>query len=197
MLPNSSAPWAEPAPITADILLALPEDGWRYELVQGRLVRMSPTSWEHGAVSGNLYAAVHTFVTARRLGRVVMAETGFNLTQPGDADETVLAADVAFVRVEHVPQPGSQEYQKFPHLAPDMVAEVVSPSQYQPEMAEKARLWLAAGVRLVWVVWPEHRQVDVWLPGSDAPVATLGAHDALDGRDVLSGFRFPVADLFL
>lgn len=89
MLPKTSAPWAEPAPITADILLALPEDGWRYELVQGRLVRMSPTSWEHGTISGNLHASVHTFVAARRLGRVVTAETGFNLTQPGDADESV------------------------------------------------------------------------------------------------------------
>lgn len=196
MLPKTNAPWAEPAPITADILLALPEDGWRYELVQGRLVRMSPTSWEHGAVSGNLHVAIHAFVADQRLGRVVTAETGFNLTQSGDASETVLAADVAFVRGARVPQPGSQEYRKFPHLAPDLVAEVVSPSQYHPEMAEKARQWLAAGVRLVWVVWPDDRQVDVWLPGSDMPVGTLGEHDVLDGGDVLPGFTYSVAALF-
>lgn len=109
----------------------------------------------------------------------------------------MLAADVAFVRGEHVPQPGSEGYRKFPRLAPDLVAEVVSPSQYHPEMAEKVRQWLAAGVRLVWVVWPDERQVDVWLPGSDAPVVTLGGHDALDGRDVLPGFTYPVTQLFI
>ncbi|HWE60141.1 MAG TPA: Uma2 family endonuclease [Chloroflexota bacterium] len=196
MLPQTSAPWAEPAPITADILLALPEDGWRYELVHGRLVRMSPTNWEHGAVTDNLYAALRAFVTAHRLGRMVPPETGFDLTQPGDNDDTVLAADVAFVRADRLPRSGSEDYRKFPHLAPDLVAEVVSPSQYHPEMAEKARLWLAAGVRLVWMVWPAQRQVGVWLPGSTAPALTLGEQEMFDGRDVLPGFTYPVAQLF-
>lgn len=197
MLPQTSAPWAEPAAITADILLAIPEDGWRYELVQGRLVRMSPTNWEHGEVSGNLYVAVRTFVLAQRLGRVVTPETGFDLTQPGDAGDTVLAADVAFVRAERAPRPGSRNYRRFPRLAPDLIAEVASPSQYRPELAEKARLWLAAGVRLVWIVWPADRLVDVWLPGLVDAAATLGEHDALDGRDVLPGFSVPVSSLFV
>ena len=196
MLPQTSAPWAEPAAITADMLLAIPEDGWRYELVQGRLVRVSPTTGGHGEVSDSLYVAVRTFVMTQRLGRVFMPETGFDLTQPGDAGDTVLAADVAFVRAERVPQPGSRNSRRFPRLAPDLVAEVAFPNQCHPEMAEKARLWLAAGVRLVWIVWPADRQVDVWLPGMDEPAATLREHDALDGRDVLSGFSLPVARLF-
>jgi len=63
-------------------------------------------------------------------------------------------------------------------------------------MAAKARLYLQRGVRLVWGVWPADRQVDVWRPGSDEPVATLGADDQFDGADVLPGFTHPVADLF-
>jgi hypothetical protein len=63
-------------------------------------------------------------------------------------------------------------------------------------MAEKARMWLAAGVRLLWLVWPRSKQVEVWRPGSDVPVATLGGADALDGLDVVPGFFYPVSRLF-
>jgi hypothetical protein len=55
-------------------------------------------------------------------------------------------------------------------------------------MAAKALRYLAAGVRLVWIVWPKQRQVDVWRPDADRPIATLGTSDALDGMDVLPGF---------
>ncbi|HLY31954.1 MAG TPA: hypothetical protein VKQ36_13065 [Ktedonobacterales bacterium] len=50
-------------------------------------------------------------------------------------------------------------------------------------------------MRLIWIVWPI-QQVDVWQPGSDAPVATLRGADMLDGVDVLPGFTCPVAGLF-
>jgi Uma2 family endonuclease len=196
MLPRTTAPWAEPVRFTADGLMALPDDGWQYELVQGRLVRMPPTGWEHGTVAGGLYAAVYNFVTAHGLGSVVPPETGFDLTQPDDEGQTVIAPHLAFVSTERLPSPQSEDFKKYPHLAPDLVVEVASPTQSHPAMADKARVWLVAGVRLVWVVWPSLRQVDVWLPGSDAPGATLGEADVLDGRDVLPGFTHPVAQLF-
>ena len=63
-------------------------------------------------------------------------------------------------------------------------------------MAAKARRYLAAGVRLVWVVWPKSQQVDVWRPDTVQPVARLGIGDALDGLDVLPGFTYPLARLF-
>jgi Uma2 family endonuclease len=73
---------------------------------------------------------------------------------------------------------------------------VVSPSQFQPEMAAKAREWLARGCRLVWVVWPDRQAVDEWLPGDQEPHRTLRPGDNLDGGDVMPGFRYPVAKLF-
>ena len=47
----------------------------------------------------------------------------------------------------------------------------------------------------MWVIWPKQRQVEVWRPGTDQPVMTLGAADALDGLDVLPGFSYPLAAL--
>jgi hypothetical protein len=63
-------------------------------------------------------------------------------------------------------------------------------------MAAKARLWLGAGVRLVWVVWPATKTIEIWSSGVETPVATRGPADLLDGDDVLPGFSSPVASLF-
>ena len=82
-------------------------------------------------------------------------------------------------------------------MAPDLVAEVVSPSQFHPEMNAKAQLYIARGVRLVWVIWPDAQEIDVWRPAAPtAPVMTLGINDTLDGFDVVPGFTMPVTDLF-
>jgi Uma2 family endonuclease len=199
MTHDSGAPWAEPVPeagmpMTVDELARLPDDACRYELVEGRLVRMSPTGGRHGRISLRLGAVLNSFVEAHGLGCVTGAETGFLLSRPGEP-ETVLAPDVAFVRAEHVPPENSPEYDTFWHLVPDVVAEVASPSQYRSELAEKARLWLAYGACLVWVVWPQTKQVEVWRPGRDMPMTILGIADMLDVLDVVPGFMYTVASL--
>jgi Uma2 family endonuclease len=199
MAQRTLAPWAElvpgRGPTTAEELARLPDDGWVYELVEGRLVRMPPAGFDHGDIEFGLGGALRAFVEAAKLGRVVGGEAGFRLSRPGEPD-TVLGADVAFVRAERLPPRGSDERRGFPRLAPDLVVEVASPDQHRAEMAAKARTWLAAGVRLLWVVWPASRQVDLWRPGGEAPTATLGPGDSLDGLEVVPGFRYPLAQLF-
>lgn len=199
MKQDTPAPWAETVPnarypMTADDLLRRADDlrdTCRYELVEGRLVRMSPTSDEHFYIMDNLHPVLRAFVKAHQLGIVTYPDNGFLISSAGNP-ETIVAPDIAFVRAERIP-PRSKKYLA---VAPDLVVEIASPTQYRPEMAEKARLYLRSGVRLVWVVWPGDRQVDVWRPGSDVPVATLGESDALDGLDVLPGFTHAVANLF-
>jgi hypothetical protein len=61
-------------------------------------------------------------------------------------------------------------------------------------MQERAEMWLEAGTQLVWNIWPDEQQVDVWTPGE--PMRTLKTGDALDGLDVVSGFTMSLADLF-
>src|SRR5919204_3339289 len=77
-----------------------------------------------------------------------------------------------------------------------LAAEIASPNQYGREMGAKARRYLRAGTRLVWIVWPRRRQVDVWCPGDQTPSQTLGLADSLDGLDVVPGFTYPLAKLF-
>lgn len=199
MARETLAPWAERVPnrgpLTADELLRLPADGWRYELVDGVLVRMSPPGYKHGKIVGRLSRKLGDYAETRGLGEVLGSETGFLLSRPGVPD-TVLAPDVAFLRAKHVPPADAPGIENYLRLAPDLVAEVASPDQYKPEMAAKARIYLDAGVRLVWIVWPAAQTVDVWRPGNAAPIATLTVNDAFDGLEVLPGFTYPLAALF-
>jgi Uma2 family endonuclease len=201
MQQDTLAPWAEPVPnaptgLTANDLLDLPEDGYFYELVEGRLVRMPGSGAKASSIAMYLGSLIVAFVRARKLGLVTDGTGEYNLTRPGETQETALIPDVAFVREDRLPPRDSADFDKALRLAPDLVAEVASPHQYRPEMAAKARLYLDRGVQLVWIVWPGDRQVDVWRPGSDAPIATLSEADTLDGLDVLPGFTCPIAELF-
>lgn len=201
---NALAPWAElvpdVGPMTVDDLLARPDDGqWQYELVDGRLVRMPASGFEASNIALDLAGELRAFVKPRGLGRVTGSDGTYNLTQPGDSGETGLVPDVAFVAADRLPPRGSPAYTKALPLAPDLVAEVVSPSQFRPEMKEKAERYVKAGVRLVWIVWPKRQEIDVWRPddaGVAQLVATLKRGDALDGLDVLPGFVYPLAELF-
>lgn len=203
---NTLASWGElvpdTGPMTVDDLLALPDDSrWQYELVEGRLVRMPGSGGEASRIAARLIIALGMFVDARQLGAITGADGTYDLTQPGDAGDTGLVPDVAFVQASRVPPRNSPEYAKAWHLAPDLVAEVASPSQFRPEMRDKSERYIQAGVRLVWVVWPKRQQVDVWRPdtaGVARIVTTLkaSAGDALDELDVLPGFTHPLAGLF-
>jgi Uma2 family endonuclease len=198
------APWAQevpgaPYPMTVDDLLGLPQDTWMYELVDGRLVRMPASGGEAAHIAVRLIIALGAFVEPRKLGRITGPDGTFDLTQPGDATETALVPDVAYARADRIPPRGSDEYKRAWRLAPDLVAEVVSPNQYRPEMFSKAQRYLAAGVRLVWVIWPGSRTVDVWrppVPTVDQPMVRLGIGDVLDGLDMLPGFTYALDELF-
>ena len=87
-------------PITAEQLLRMPNDGFRYELVAGELKKMTPSGWEHGAVGGKLHALLGRHILEHRSGRIFFAETGFLLSRDPD---TVRAADIAFIRKDHLP----------------------------------------------------------------------------------------------
>jgi Uma2 family endonuclease len=194
MASNTIAPWAEPALLSAEQMVTLADDGWRYELVEGRLMRMPPTGFEHGGLEAVIAAALQTFVRDAGLGRVVSGEPGFLLSRPDEPD-TVLAPDIAFISTDRVPSPGSHEWTSFPRICPDLVVEIASPGQGRPHLGAKAARWLDAGARLVWIVWPGSRQVDVWRHGSAEP-ETIPGDRVVSGEDVLPGLALPLSELF-
>lgn len=175
---------------SADELLALPDDGFRYELVRGELKRMSPTGHEHGIVVMQIAAPLHRHVQESQLGVVYAAETGFLLSKDPD---TVRAPDAAFVRRERIEAAGS--VRGYWAGAPDLAIEVVSPGDHVGEVEEKVAEWINAGTRMVWVVSPKLRTVTIYRSLTD--ISILTERDNLLGDDVVPGFRILVADIFV
>lgn len=175
--------------VTADELFAMSKDGLRYELVKGELRKMSPAGTEHGAVVFNLTLLLGQHLRVSKLGQGFGAETGFKIFSNPD---TVRAPDIAFVRRERIPETGIPK--NFWDIAPDLAVEVLSPSDTVNEVDEKVEDWLAAGVRVVWVVNPRTRAVTLHL--SPHEVVVLHEQDELDGGEVVPGFRCRVAEIF-
>lgn len=175
---------------TASELFAMPDDGFRYELVKGELRRMSPSGSEHGAVVVNITLLLGRYVKANRLGVCFGAETGFKI---GSDPDTVRAPDVAFIRRERIPQSGIPK--KFWPGAPDLAVEVLSPGDTRAGVDGKVEDWLQAGARAVWVINPKRRGVSVYHPATD--VTRLSEGDELDGGEVVPGFRCKVAEIFV
>jgi len=177
------------APMTAEELLRLPDDGHRYELIEGELKVMTPASPRHGRIAMRLGSLIEQHVRQRDLGVVYAAETGFKLREDPD---TVRAADAAFVAKERIPPEGEPE--GYWAIAPDLVVEVISPSDSAPAVQSKVADWLAAGCRIVWIVYPDTETVTEYCSWQEVQVLT--ADQTLEGSDVLPGFVCPVRELF-
>ena len=175
---------AMPALMTADELLHVRIPDKRVELVRGRLVVREPAGLRHGRVAMELARLLANYVDDRRIGSVYAAETGFTVARDPD---TVRAPDVAFIRRDRLPDP---EPLGFPDVAPDLVAEVVSPGDRPGEILAKVADWLSAGTRLVWVVDPLRRVARVYR--QDGSETIVPADGALEGEDVLPGFACPL-----
>jgi Uma2 family endonuclease len=175
---------------TAEGLLAAWDIG-PCELVRGELVMMSPAELEHGVIAQRIAAFLHAYVSARRLGVVTAAETGFVLSRSPD---TVRAPDVAFVSASRLPRGSATG---FFEGAPDLAIEVLSPSDTRDQAARsraaaKIGDWLAAGCQEVWCVDPASRTVTVHTASGVATGA--GAADSFASQAV-QGLAVRLADL--
>ena len=172
--------------LTAEEFLTLPDpETGRRELHDGRVVEVAPAAPRHSVVQGLLFGAVLAWCRAHGAG-LPAPELTCRLTR-----RRVVIPDVAWVR------PGPRWAAALAGRAldgpPDLAAEVVSPNDTRPEVRTKVQWYLAAGCPLVWVVDPQRRTAAVYRPG--APARPLTAADAVEGADVLPGFRLPLADL--
>lgn len=174
--------------VTADELLAMPDDGFKYELRKGELRRMAPPGFDHGRFGGRVYLPLGQYAEANDLGEVIF-EVGFKLATDPD---TVRAPDVAFIARDRT--------EMFPSLegywpgAPDLVVEVVSPGDSAAELREKVAEYLEAGSRLVWVLYPKTKTIAVYRANGTVEERMVG--QTLDGEDVVPGFSLPVERIF-
>lgn len=173
--------------VTADELERFPDDDYRYELVDGRLIRMSPVGYQHGVVVTRVAGLLDRHVQSRHLGAVVI-EVGFTLANNPD---TVRGPDIAFIRRDRIPTPAPTGFWKGP---PDLAVEVLSPDDRASEVHGKIAQYLARGVKAVVVIDPGARSIGVSRRGE--AVTLTRPEERLDLTDVIPGFRCGVAEVF-
>ncbi len=178
----------KPKLMTADEFLMMPDDGKRYELIRGELVELPQPKPVHGFVSMRVARPLDDFVMAHGLG-IVIAPAGFVIEIGPD---TVRAPDVAFISWDRLPD--GELPDGYLRTAPNIVVEVLSPSDRPGAVNAKIQLWLDTGAELVWALHPPTKTVRICRP--DAEDVTLTEDDILDAEPVLPGFSVPVADLF-
>ena len=174
--------------ITIEAFETFPHEG-RWELIDGEPVEMTPSADESSSIGATIIVLLGTFVRPRGLGRLYSSDGGFVLFPDRP---TVRVPDAAFVRAERMPQ--GQERKCFPRLAPDLVVEVLSPSDRTSDVVVKLEMYQEAGVPLIWLVDSEKTTITVIASGKSTKVLQSG--DTLDGGDVLPGFSVPVAEIF-
>ncbi len=160
-----------------------------WELIDGELVELPFVSDRHGAYGMTIGVYVGSFILSRRLGRIYTAETGFVVaTDP----PTIRKPDVGFVRYERLSDDRDQD--RTVRVVPDFAVEVISPSDERGAAVAKARMWVKAGVPLVWLGDPALLTVTAFTSGAPPHVHTID--DTLDGGDVVPGFTLAVRDIF-
>ncbi len=170
-------------------LLPSKANGW-YELVEGEVVEVPTPAYRHMFLMRLIFRLLDRFVIEQRLGEVFPDGLSYLVTHTPD---TLRVPDVSFIANARMPAEG---FGLFVPFAPDFAVEIVSPGDTAADLRRKVRQYLHAGVRLVWVVWPDDRTVSVYIIGNDVP-RELRGDDELDGSDVLPGFRVRVGDLFV
>ena len=167
----------------------LPSGAVRWELDNGRLVVMAPPGYIHGRCENKLAAQLMVQGEERGHGRAACGEVAIILRLNPDR---VVGADAAFIVTQSLPVRLSPE--GYLETIPELVVEVRSKNDTQPEVEQKVNEYLQAGARVVWVPDPERQIVTAYRNGQ--PPQVFGPQDTLTVSDVIPGFAMPVQDVF-
>jgi Uma2 family endonuclease len=176
--------------MTAEEYAALPDpfDG-PTELVKGVLIAMPPTRPRHGQVCLQTGHLLRMYLDDHPIGCAVSNDSGVITERDPD---TVRGADIAYYSFDHVPK-GPLPEGLLP-VAPDLVFEVLPPSDRWSDVQVKVAEYLAVGVRAVCVVDDDTRSIHVFR--SDEPMRVFKAADEFALPEILSDFHVKVARFF-
>jgi Uma2 family endonuclease len=186
--PRRVRSWPPPGKATEkDVIAILDHENRLYELVDGILVE-KVMGLKESALAADLIGFMGPHVRQHDLGIVTGADGTLRLMP-----RLVRIPDVAFIAWHQLPNKVYPS-EPIPNLYPDLAVEVLSAGNTVEEMERKLKEYFLAGTRLVWLVDPDARTVEVYTSPDES--TTLTEADTLTGGDVLPGFKLPLKQLF-
>lgn len=175
--------------LTIEQFARRPDPGYPEELVRGRVVPMPMPRPRHGEICNKVGRILGNWVEEKDLGRVLSNDTGVITERDPD---TVRGADIAFYSYTRVPRGPLPDH--YLDVAPDLVVEVVSPSDRWPKLLAKVAEYLDAGTSAVLVLDDSRRVAHLYR--ADGATLLLGATDELTIPELLGDFSASVGRLF-
>lgn len=163
----------------------IPENRDRlFELIYGEIVEKM-ASFEPSQIAAEILFRLRLWLETHPFGRISGADGSYILS-----DEHEFMPDVGYISRERMPEIPARQVL----MAPDLAVEVKSPTDSIRGLRDKANIYLAHGTRLVWLVFPETRRVEVYTP--DGEIQDVGIDGTLSGGEVLPDFALEVRRLF-
>jgi Uma2 family endonuclease len=162
------------------------EEDKRYELDEGELIEMTRPAYKHNRVMKKLLVELEIYLRKNPLGEVLVSENLYALSS-----NTRRSPDVAVILGDRHEE--LKDAKVIP-IVPEIAAEVLSPSETPRTIHRKLKQYFAAGVKKVWLIDPESREVEVWT-GATLPDRALAVGEALTSP-LLPGFGLPLTELF-
>ena len=182
--------------LTYDTWLAMPETKQRYEIVDGVMIMAAAPSADHQWLSGEIYWKLREFVEIRGLGVVLFAPLDLLIQRE---PLRTRQPDVLYLSSERTGIRGRRELRGFQVLevSPDIIVEVLSPSNSRRDIQEKLEDYRRLGVMECWLMSPEAETVEVIRFSSEglSTETVFGVNDTLRSA-VLEGFELPLSNVF-
>lgn len=174
--------------MTADEYFRLPEGPPYFQLIKGELFMSPSPNFYHQEIVGNLFTSLNAFVRKNQLGKVIVAPSDVELGQ-----KNVFQPDIYFLGRQSAAILTGQG----PKGAPDLVVEVLSPGTAKLDLGPKKSVYAEAGVKELWVIWPEDRVLELYRPAgkTEAPAQVLRAEDRLESP-LLPGWSIVISEIF-
>ena len=174
-----------------DRLAQLDGDETVHQLIDGVMIEMPRPGGQHGLLAVRFVRYLDRYVEEHQLGYVTVESGHFSQDDP----YTLLGPDVAFISKERAPRPFPE---KFVPVMPDLAVEILSPSDTISKLRAKAELYLRKGARLVWIVIPDERSVEIFRMGEAGEIERelVAGEGALSGEELLPGFSLPLRSVF-
>jgi Uma2 family endonuclease len=180
------APTQTLRPLTYDDLAAMPDDGKRYEIINGELSELTGPTPKHQTSSLRMVMRLEGFVTTHKLGQVFYSPLDVYFT-PHD----VVQPDIIYISRE---RRGIIRERRI-EGAPDLLMEILSPSNRLRDIITKAALYATMGVPEYWLVDPELETIKVHTLRNNVYVLVEPEGDTVRSL-VIPGFSLRPEDIF-